>query len=102
MSELGYPVRLVPFQEWLKELATWPASPLQPLLPFFTRRWPPKQLTYVELWERAHRPRLTCHETLEALAPAGIQCPPLDRHLIGRYLSYLARTGFIPGPGDSR
>jgi thioester reductase-like protein len=98
LSELGYPVRLVPFQDWLKELADSPASPLKPLLPFFTRRWPPKQLTYVELWERAHRPLLTCHETLEALAPAAIRCPPLDRRLIGRYLDYLARTGFIPPP----
>jgi thioester reductase-like protein len=98
LRSLGYEVRAVPYHDWLARLETWSDGPLAPLLPFLEQRWGREQLTYMELMQRQHRPRLTCDQTLQALATSGIDCPAVDDQLIARYLRYFAVTGFIASP----
>jgi thioester reductase-like protein len=95
LGSFGYQVRPIPYTEWLQHLRASPEGPLYPLVPFLEQRWPPEQLTYVELSQRRYRPHLTCHETSRLLGASNIHCPPLDRALVGRYLAFLARGGFI-------
>ena len=99
LRELGYSLHGIPYRDWVTRIDGHPEGPLYPLLPFLTHRWAPEDLTYVELWQRDHRPRLTCNETLEALRGSGIVCPALDRELLARYLEFLSRSGFIRAPG---
>jgi thioester reductase-like protein len=98
LRSLGYEITPVRYRDWVERIQARTDGPLYPLVPFLGHRWRPEELTYVELAQRAHRPRLACDETLGALALAGIECPPLDRELIARYLQYLMRIGFIAAP----
>lgn len=96
LRELGYSVRSVPYQEWVSRIAKQTDGALRPLLPFLTQRCAPHGLTQVELWQRGHRPELTCEETLDALRGTDFTCPAIDRSLIERYLEFLSAQGFIP------
>jgi len=95
LRSFGYEVRAVSYRDWVARLETVPDGPLAPLLPFLLQRCGPEELTQIELWQRSHSARFTCDETLRALAPSGIECPPLDVQLIRRYVDYLVRIGFI-------
>jgi thioester reductase-like protein len=92
---LGYAVRAIPYWDWIEQLKTQPQGSLYPLVPILSLRWPPTQLTYFELSQRAYQPRLECQDTKIALAAAGIACPPLDSTLFDRYLRYLIGVGYI-------
>jgi thioester reductase-like protein len=98
LKSLGYPLRGVPYEEWVRRVEARPDDSLYPLLPFLMQRWAPEGLTSLELWQRSHRARLTCDETSTLLAGAGIECPPLDQRLIGRYLEFLRAANFIGPP----
>jgi hypothetical protein len=74
------------------------SSPIYSLVDFLSRRWPPENLTAIEMLQVRHRPRFTCSTTLEALGPAGIRCPPLDQRLMYRYFASLAASGFVAAP----
>jgi acyl carrier protein len=59
------------------------------------RRWSDQQLTIPDLYLQAHRPVISCEETLKALAGSSILCPPLDAQLLLTYTSYLVKSGFL-------
>jgi thioester reductase-like protein len=98
LRSFGYDIGTVRYWDWVARIEARREGPLYPLLPFLGQRWRPDDLSYVELAQHAHRPRLQCAETVLALAPGGIECPALDAALIGRYLSYLTATGFVARP----
>jgi hypothetical protein len=99
LRSFGYQIHAIPYWDWVKSIGAHTDSPLYPLLPFLRQRWLPENLSYVELGQRALRPHIKANETVQVLSSAGIECPALDRDLIGRYLQYFAAIGFITPPG---
>lgn len=98
----GYPVRLIPYREWLRRLqaeAGDPGHPLHSLRSFFS--WRPAGLgglTLPELYEQDRKSRVDSGATRKALAAGSLRSPPLSAHLLDRYFSFYVRRGFLPPP----
>ncbi len=90
--EAGYPVRKVPFNEWveaIEEHANPDHNPLYPLLPFFHIDFAARMLGVSSTAYQA----LGTAFTQQALAGSGVRCPAVDRRLIYTFLSRFARNG---------
>ncbi|NUQ74150.1 MAG: amino acid adenylation domain-containing protein [Polyangiaceae bacterium] len=102
MQAFGYPVRKMPYLNWVQEIVLHtgknPTSPLTPFVPLFVERWSEENLTYLEIYFEGKIPRFTCENTLEALRGTDIACPPIDDELLSTYLNYFLRVGFLPPP----
>jgi thioester reductase-like protein len=88
----GYPVRKLPFNEWVEaveERADPQKNVLYPLLPFF-------QITFARRMlgvENSHYFQLGTTSTQAAMNGSGLTCPKIDRKLIHTFLQQLASTG---------
>ncbi len=102
MRLAGYRVRLVPYSEWLQQLArdTLESAdhPLRPLRPLFQNR-PARGLTLPELYEDGRRSRATADQTDGQLADSGRR-PALDASLLERYFAAYRAAGHLPPPAD--
>ncbi|MEU7984146.1 amino acid adenylation domain-containing protein [Streptosporangium canum] len=89
LRERGFPVRLVPGGEWRRlvrdRLAVGDDLPIA-LYPGF-----------VADHEGPGGPTFDCSATEEALAGAGLVCPPADGVLLGRYLDHYVSAGVLAG-----
>jgi myxalamid-type nonribosomal peptide synthetase MxaA len=95
LREMGYPVREAPYAVWQQFLtqhagASAEQNPLAMLAALFPVG--PTELSTV--------PRFRCDvwRTEAGLAGTDIACPPADSALVRRYVSHLARCGFLPAP----
>ncbi len=98
VRSFGYPVEMIPYEQWQSELINNVSSvenPLYTLRPFLLERWSDEQLTIPDLYLQARRPTISCQQTLKALAGSSIVCPPIDSQLLMTYTSYLIQTGFL-------
>jgi thioester reductase-like protein len=98
MRSFGFPIQMLPYDEWQAQLmknATSVENPLYTLRPFLFERWSQEGLTIPDLYLQARRPFISCQETLDALAESSIVCPPIDSKLFITYSSYLIETGFL-------
>ncbi|NEQ19418.1 MAG: hypothetical protein F6K28_06755 [Microcoleus sp. SIO2G3] len=98
MRSFGFPIQMLPYDEWqalLMKNATSVENPLYTLRPFLFERWSQEGLTIPDLYLQARRPIISCQETLDALAGSSIVCPPIDSKLFITYSSYLIETGFL-------
>ncbi|HYW19235.1 MAG TPA: thioester reductase domain-containing protein [Nodularia sp. (in: cyanobacteria)] len=98
VRSFGYPVEMIPYEQWQSELINNVSSvenPLYTLRPFLLERWSDEQLTIPDLYLQARRPTISCQATLKALAGSSIVCPPIDAQLLMTYTSYLIQTGFL-------
>ncbi|MFL5383904.1 MAG: non-ribosomal peptide synthetase [Longimicrobiaceae bacterium] len=90
LNEGGWPVRTLPWGEWVAQLRRQAVSPeanaLYPLLPLFP-----------EQGARRTLPRFDSSRSAAALAGGG-DCPPADAALVRAYLAYFVRRGFLPEP----
>jgi hypothetical protein len=99
----GYPVRLLPYREWLRRLqeeAGDPGHALHSLRSFFC--WRPAGLaglTLPELYEQRRKSRVDSEATRKALAACSLRSPSLNAHLLDRYFNSFVRRGFLPPPG---
>jgi thioester reductase-like protein len=87
LGSLGYQLNHTSYEDWRKTLLNTGKSldnALYPLLSMFTED------TYLE-----HMPAFDCRHALEALKGSGISCPEIDTDLIGTYLDYFKRSGFL-------
>ena len=93
VSELGYPLELVPFDTWRARITGADAGTmaLLGLVPFL-----------VDAVDDVRVPLSRTAATREALAGTGLACPPLDRELIHTYLRRFAAARFIEPPKGSR
>ncbi|MGW4464052.1 non-ribosomal peptide synthetase [Micromonospora sp. NPDC004704] len=92
LRERGYPVRSLPYERWYAEVVDAAQHSAEIGLGPFLAGLPPT------MGPREH-PTFDCTGTERAVASAGIHCPPADRVLLGRYVDFFVRTGFLPGPG---
>ncbi|MDF5725254.1 MAG: thioester reductase domain-containing protein [Rhizonema sp. PD37] len=98
MHSFGFPIQLIPYEEWQEKLinnVSSPENPLYTLRPFLLDRWSQEQLTIPDLYLKSHRPIISCDETLDALAGSSIVCAPINSQLFMVYSSYLIESGFL-------
>ncbi|WP_414528769.1 thioester reductase domain-containing protein [Nodularia chucula] len=98
VRSFGYPVEMIPYEQWQSQLINNVSSvenPLYTLRPFLLERWSDEQLTIPDLYLQARRPIISCQQTLKALSGSSIVCPPIDAQLLMTYTSYLIQTGFL-------
>ncbi|WP_414548496.1 thioester reductase domain-containing protein [Anabaena sp. CCY 0017] len=98
VRSFGYPVEMIPYEQWQSELINNVSSvenPLYTLRPFLLERWSDEQVTIPDLYLQARRPTISCQATLKALTGSSIVCPPIDSQLLMTYTSYLVKTGFL-------
>jgi len=98
MRSFGFPLELVPYDQWQAMLVNNVSSvenPLYTLRPFLLERWSKEQLTIPDLYLQARRPIISCQDTLNALAGSSIVCPPIDSQLFMTYSAYLIESGFL-------
>lgn len=103
MRLYGYPIRLIPYHAWLRQLdaetarpdAT--AHPLRPLRAFFlTRHADARSLTLPELYEDCRRTAASSAATLAELAERGLTPPALDADLLNLYFDRFISSGALP------
>ena len=93
-----YGVRQVPYEQWRKALEGAPDNPLYTLLPTIPEWQGEEELMMQGRVMKRVRMRYECRNTLEMLAGTPISCPPVDAQLLGTYLSFFVRCGFLPQP----
>src|SRR5262249_4656278 len=95
----GYPLQKLAYYRWIgglmERLRRSPNNPLLPLIPMLTEKVYQGSLTRWEMCRRA--PVYDCRTTLDELSDTTIVCPPMDMELLGTYLSYYCRSGFLAG-----
>ncbi|MBH8576366.1 thioester reductase domain-containing protein [Nostocaceae cyanobacterium CENA369] len=96
ISACGYQLQKVPYSQWTDNLINQAqysqSNPLFALLPMFTEKVNPEQAAW-ELYQNTAD--LDCCNTLNAIANTSIKCPSMDAELIGKYLDYFQRSGFL-------
>ncbi|MBW4491729.1 MAG: thioester reductase domain-containing protein [Oscillatoria princeps RMCB-10] len=99
VKDFGYPLQKISLNNWQTQLERIDReNPLYPLMPFFLTRRYDKQLTGMEMYEEARRPKVSCEKTQAALAGSSITCPPIDDKVLKTYLSYFTGSGFLKLP----
>jgi thioester reductase-like protein len=93
----GYPLRRLPYRDWYHELSSaierGEENELRLYLPLFGADAPAEEVGY-----EGSKPDFATDNLRAALDGSGIECHPIDAELMGRYLDYFVRTGFLPAP----
>ncbi len=96
LRELGYPLDVIPYTEWVRELKqhcrSYPGNALAAILPFFSDA----------VLDNSPLPRFCNGGTLDMLTECKLECPPLDRNLLRSSLIGLVREGYLPAPVGNR
>jgi thioester reductase-like protein len=102
LVDLGYRMNPMSYLRWLDVLSERRDPALYPLLPFLRDPASSEGHSNLELAQRKFRPRLSCNETVRAVAEGGIRCPAIDHALISRYLDYMAAHDLIASVSAAR
>lgn len=97
IEKSGYPMRLLPYDEWQSELfnaCNAQDNALTPMRSLFAERFR-NQMTYLESFLMTSR-SFDCENTLKGLKGTSITCPPVDAKLLQTYLSFFNNSGFLP------
>jgi thioester reductase-like protein len=98
----GYHVEYEPYQAWTRHIseltASEPGHPMAPYLPLFTSPVGPGGLSIQEMRCPGRFPEFGRSNTERALQNSEITCPPVDAHLIDKYLGFLRDSDFLPPP----
>jgi hypothetical protein len=109
MRMYGYPLHLVPYHTWLRQLdretrsgtSAAPEHPLRPLRSFFLDRRRGTGLTLPELYEETRRTHACSASTHVLLGDRGVVSPALDASLLDTYFSAFRSGGDLPAPTPS-
>jgi thioester reductase-like protein len=100
MNLFGYPVRLLPFNDWLQvfgQASSVSTHPLHTLRGFFLRHpQAEREITYAQLFEKNRNPPILSDLTNQALNSEGLHCPPLKASLLERIFRYYIRQNYLP------
>ncbi|GIJ48005.1 hypothetical protein Val02_48910 [Virgisporangium aliadipatigenens] len=98
----GYPVRRVPFEEWVAEavrhVCDHPGHPFTPFVPLWVDRSPRSGLVVKEMYLAEHFPRFGREHARDAVAGLDAAMPAVDADLLGRYVAFFQRAGYFPPP----
>ncbi|WP_300002844.1 amino acid adenylation domain-containing protein [uncultured Cedecea sp.] len=99
ICENGYPLKKLPYSEWITQLDADPRlhdNPLMPLLPMLSEAIYQKQTRW-EVYE--NMPAYDATNTQVALAAANSQLKftPMDKNQLLLHLDFLQKNGFLPG-----
>jgi amino acid adenylation domain-containing protein/thioester reductase-like protein len=102
LRQHGYPIREIPYSEWVDELlstaAADPAHPMTPFIPLFIDRDEDSELTVAEMYLEHIFPVYTRSNTERALVGSGISFPVIDEGLLDLNIDYLISTGYLVDP----
>jgi thioester reductase-like protein len=102
VRSFGYPLQKVSFAQWQAELKNrhdgFDKNALYPLLSLFYEVLFAGRRSVEGTPVPTRMPEFDCQNTLEGLAGTPIICPQIDAELIGTYLGYLTRCGFLNSP----
>lgn len=100
VAATGYPLIELDFATWterlLKHAHRSDQNALFPLLPLFIEKLPPTNLTIVELFQNV--PIYSVDNLESGLMGSGISCPRIDEHLVGTWMDFYVRSGFLEAP----
>jgi thioester reductase-like protein len=99
IKNLGYPIQILPHDEWkakLLKLDNCQENALNPMRSLFTEK-AENQMTYLESFLLTAQ-LFDCQNTLDALAETSVICSPVDTKLLNIYFSYLTQSGFLKPP----
>ncbi len=95
VREFGYPVEDFTYHDWQRQVAGVDAdNALYPVVPLLTGEHAADPDRYPE----ETRPRIDTTNTEAGLAGSGIVCPPVDRELGFKILTYLVESGYLERP----
>ena len=92
LCSLGYPVKLVDYDQWRSQLVHNPDSSANALYPLISTFTESNQQTSTAVQQ------YDCHNTITGLSGSAIACPAIDAELFGIYISYLKQTGILNQP----
>lgn len=99
IQALGYPLTLIPYDIWQKELVkSISKSPENSLYPLASIFFGTTELSADERQRQLQNPKLDCQITTQALFNSEITFPRVDNKMFERYFSYFIRTGFLSPP----
>ena len=103
IRSLGYPIELVPYDEWRSRLSNHEAfaeNALYPLMSIFseTSKADVNDNDVNEQPARVVAQQYDCKNTLTGLAESSIICPPVNAKLFNVYFTYLIKIGFLQAP----
>lgn len=95
----GYPIKTVPYDEWVNHMADLtarePSQPMAPFMPMFIEPARRSSISVKEMYFAGTFPRFTRTNFEAGLADSGLHCPPVDAALIDHYLKYFEESGFL-------
>jgi amino acid adenylation domain-containing protein/thioester reductase-like protein len=97
IQALGYELEYADYDLWLKTLLDRylnQQNSLTSLIPLLTS----KSEVYSNYLEVLNLDRVSCEQTISALAGTTIGCQPLDAELLDTYFLYFNQSGFLPSP----
>ncbi|MEV4333419.1 amino acid adenylation domain-containing protein [Streptomyces sp. NPDC049597] len=99
MRVRGYPVREVPYAEWIAALVKYaaghPTDPMTPFVPLFVDRCHRADITVSEMYFQGVFPAFTRTNAERALMEAGIEVPPVDAEMMDRHIDFLQQIGYV-------
>lgn len=102
LRDHGYPVRQVPFADWVHDAVSFavdhPQHPFTPFVPLWVDRSPRSGLAVKEMYLASHFPRFDREHADRALADLDLPIPPVDHDLLDRYVRFFQHAGFFPPP----
>ncbi|MBD1909176.1 amino acid adenylation domain-containing protein [Leptolyngbya sp. FACHB-16] len=103
LRERGYPLRLLPYAEWIVEaiarIRSTPDNALYPYLTFLSEQ-ADQGMTVPELYFQTNSLLFNCQNVMNGLANSEIFYPQIDEKLLTTYFSYFINSGFLPSPQD--
>ena len=104
LRDHGFPVREIPFGDWVSELlrysAQHPSHPMTTFLPLFIDRDQESGLTLAEMYLEHVFPHYTSSNTEQALRGSGVAFPPIDSRLLDPNIARLIAMGYLRSPGQ--
>ena len=96
LADCGHPLELLSYGDWVQRLMDDPAVADNALLPLIPMLFEPVYRDIVTPWElQENMPAFTASRANELVAGSGIEFRPMDRVLLGKYLDFWRRTGFL-------
>ena len=105
MRLYGYPIRLIPYSDWLRQFeiaSRTPQHALHHLRSFFIGGTPAEGLTLPELYEEGTKSQAHSARTDSLLQGTSTICPRLNADLLDRYFAGYINSSFLPSVKRSR